>query len=375
MKRILIASALILAALTSCQSSKVNITGRFVGTEADMVYLEQATALEHILLDSVRMDEEGHFNLKLDKVASTPTLYNIIVDNERIPLLLMGGDNIELNAAGKASRNYTVEGSKESELLQFFNQNYIGGMMKLNSIIAKLSEELSEEEIKTISAEYSRLYLDIKKAQLHFIVENKNNIAAVYALHQRRPNDPYLFNGNSDVIYYRAVAEAVAENYPDSPYLPILRSQIARMEAQIKLLSEIKESDIPEIKIPDMFGKERALTDLKGQVILLHFWSATAGNSNALNADLKDLYANYHDKGFEIYQVAIDTSKAAWINTIQAQKLPWISVCDLKGEASPAIGAYNVTKLPANYLIDRNGQIVGKDLEGDELEKAIKRHI
>lgn len=375
MKRILIASALILAALTSCQSSKVNITGRFVGTEADMVYLEQATALEHILLDSVRMDEEGHFNLKLDKVASTPTLYNIIVDNERIPLLLMGGDNIELNAAGKASRNYTVEGSKESELLQFFNQNYIGGMMKLNSIIAKLSEELSEEEIKTISSEYSRLYLDIKKAQLHFIVENKNNIAAVYALHQRLPNDPYLFNGNSDVIYYRAVAEAVAENYPDSPYLPILRSQIARMEAQIKLLSEIKESDIPEIKIPDMFGKERALTDLKGQVILLHFWSATAGNSNALNADLKDLYANYHDKGFEIYQVAIDTSKAAWINTIQAQKLPWISVCDLKGEASPAIGAYNVTKLPANYLIDRNGQIVGKDLEGDELEKAIKRHI
>ena len=375
MKRILIASALILAVLTSCQSSKVNITGRFVGTEADMVYLEQATALEHILLDSVRMDEEGHFNLKLDKVASTPTLYNIIVDNERIPLLLMGGDNIELNAAGKASRNYTVEGSKESELLQFFNQNYIGGMMKLNSIIAKLSEELSEEEIKTISSEYSRLYLDIKKAQLHFIVENKNNIAAVYALHQRLPNDPYLFNGNSDVIYYRAVAEAVAENYPDSPYLPILRSQIARMEAQIKLLSEIKESDIPEIKIPDMFGKERALTDLKGQVILLHFWSATAGNSNALNADLKDLYANYHDKGFEIYQVAIDTSKAAWINTIQAQKLPWISVCDLKGEASPAIGAYNVTKLPANYLIDRNGQIVGKDLEGDELEKAIKRHI
>ena len=210
---------------------------------------------------------------------------------------------------------------------------------------------------------------------MHFIVENKNNIAAVYALHQRLPNDPYLFNGNSDVIYYRAVAEAVAENYPDSPYLPILRSQIARMEAQIKLLSEIKESDIPEIKIPDMFGKERALTDLKGQVILLHFWSATAGNSNALNADLKDLYANYHDKGFEIYQVAIDTSKAAWINTIQAQKLPWISVCDLKGEASPAIGAYNVTKLPANYLIDRNGQIVGKDLEGDELEKAIKRHI
>jgi peroxiredoxin len=375
MKRIFIASALLLAALTSCQSSKVNISGRFVGTQADMVYLEQTTALEHILLDSVRLDEEGHFNIKLDKVAATPSLYNVIIDQERIPLLLAGGDDIEINAAGKVSRNYTVEGSKESELLQIFNQSYIEGAMQLNSIIAKISEDLSEEQVKAISAEYSRLYLDIKKAQLHFIVENKSHIAAIYALHQRLPNDPYLFNGNSDVIYYRAVAEAVAEVYPDSPYLPILRSQIARMEAQIKLLSEIQESDIPEIKIPDMFGKDRSLTDLEGQVVLLHFWSAAAGNSNAMNADLKDLYAKYHDQGFEIYQVAVDTSKAIWINAIQEQKLPWISVCDLKGEASPTLGEYNVRKLPANYLINRNGQIVGKDLAGKDLENEIKRHI
>ena len=94
MKRIFIVSALLLAALTSCQSSKVKITGRFVGTQADMVYLEQATALEQILLDSIRLDEEGRFNLKLDKVAATPTLYNVVIDNERIPLLLAGGDNI-----------------------------------------------------------------------------------------------------------------------------------------------------------------------------------------------------------------------------------------------------------------------------------------
>lgn len=129
MKRIFIASALLLAALTSCQSSKVNISGRFVGTQADMVYLEQTTALEHILLDSVRLDEEGHFNIKLDKVAATPSLYNVIIDQERIPLLLAGGDDIEINAAGKVSRNYTVEGSKESELLQIFNQSYIEGAM------------------------------------------------------------------------------------------------------------------------------------------------------------------------------------------------------------------------------------------------------
>ena len=73
--------------------------------------------------------------------------------------------------------------------------------------------------------------------------------------------------------------------------------------------------------------------------------------------------------------MAVDTSKALWIDAVQEQKLPWISVSDLLGEASPSLGAYNISKLPANFLIDREGNIVGKDLIGDELEAEIKKII
>ncbi len=375
MKRIFVAAIAVLMTLASCQSSKVKISGRFVGSQADMVYLEQTTALEQILLDSVRLDENGRFALRLDNVERTPSLYNIIFNNERIPLLLMGGDNIEVNAAGSIARNYSVDGSLESELLREFNQNFIEGAIRLNGIISKYSDELSDEERKAITQEYSKLYLEIKKQQLHFIVENKNRIAAVYALHQRLMNDSHLYNGDSDVIYYRTVADAVAETYPESHYLPILRSQIARMDAQISLLSKVKEMDLPEINLPDMFGTKRTLSALSGKVILLSFWSAAAGNSNALNADLKDLYAKYREQGFEIFQVALDSSKATWINAVQEQKLPWISVCDLRGNNSPSIGEYNIQKLPANYLIDRSGQIIGKDLSSEQLESEVKRHI
>jgi peroxiredoxin len=127
--------------------------------------------------------------------------------------------------------------------------------------------------------------------------------------------------------------------------------------------------------MPDMYGKEQSLSSLEGKVILLHFWSAAVGNSNAMNADLKEIYAKYHDQGFEIYQVGIDTSKALWINTIQEQQLPWISVSDMKGEASTSLGEYNVQRLPSNFLIDREGNIVAKDLVGDKLEAEIKKHI
>ena len=376
MNRFFIAATVFLMALSSCQSSKVKITGRFVGTDVKTVYLEQVTNLKQELVDSVSLSEDGNFILTVEKAEASPSLYHIIYDNERIPLLLQGGDNITINAAGNALRNYTVEGSNESELLMQFNKPYVEGIIKVNDIISKYSaEELSDEERNKLAVEYTQLRQEIKRAQLRFIIEHKENIAAIYALYQRLPNDPNLFNGDSDVIYYRTVAEAVEQNYPESSYLPVLRSQIARMDAQISLLSQVKETNFPEIEMPDMYGNKIKLTSLEGKVILLHFWSAQAGNGNAANADLKEIYNKYHDLGFEIYQVGIDTSKAAWINVVQEQNLPWISVSDLHGQGSPVLGAYNVTKLPSSYLIDRTGNIVGKDLEGDALEKEIKKLI
>ena len=376
MNKLILVAAALLMALSSCQSTKVKISGRFVGAEADMVYLEQASMLDQRIIDSIKLSEDGNFMLKLDKVSSTPSLYHIVYDGNRIPLLLQGGDNVTVSSAGNALRNYTVEGSEESEILYDFNHSYVESVISLNEIMSKLTaDDLSDAERQELAVKYTKLKNDIKQKQLRFIIENKSRIAAVYALYQRLPGDANLFNGNSDVIYYRTVAEAIAESYPESLYLPLLRSQIARMDAQISLLSQVKTTNFPEITMPDMYGKEHSLSTYEGKLILLHFWSAEVGNSNSFNADLKRVYEKYHDQGLEIFQVAIDTSKALWINTVQEQELPWVTVCDLQGQASPVVGAYNVRALPSNYLISRDGNILGKDLMGDKLEQAIKKNI
>lgn len=376
MNRILLIAIAAVMAFTSCQSNKVNISGRFVGLDANMVYLEQSTPLEQSVIDSVALNEEGEFELKIADVAETPSLYYIRYNNERLPLLLSGGDNVTVSSAGNLLRNYEVNGSLESELLQKFTRQYIEGAVAMNDIISKISSsEMDDDERKKMAQEYTRIKHETQRFQLGFIIENKANIAAVYALHQRLPNETNLFNGNSDIVYYRTVAEALEQSYPTTPYLAILRSQIARMDAQINLLSQVTESDFPDIEMPDMFGKKQKLSALSGKVILLHFWSAGLGNSNALNADLKEIYGKYHEQGFEIFQVAVDTSKSAWVNAIQEQQLPWVSVSDLLGDSSPSVGIYNVQKLPTSYLIDRKGNIVGKDLLDEELETQIKKLI
>jgi peroxiredoxin len=369
---VIVALALVFA---SCNNSKVNISGRFVGSEANMVYLEQTTTLQQKLIDSVKLADDGSFALQIEDAAKTPTLYNIIFNGDRVPLLLAAGEDVTINAAGNISRNYTIEGSVESELLHSFNKEYVEGVVKLNNILSKYAADEANEQNLDLAKEYNQLRNAIKRSQLRFIIEHKGNIAAIYALYQRLPNDQHLFNGDTDVIYYRTVAEGVGQTYPESPYLSILQSQIARMDAQLNIISQVKVVNFPEISMPDMYGNKQSLSSLGGKVVLLHFWSVAMGNANAMNADLKDIYNEYKDQGFEIYQVAIDTSKALWINAVQEQKLPWISVCDLLGDASPALGAYNVTRLPANFLIDRNGNIAGKNLVGEELVAQIKKLI
>jgi peroxiredoxin len=145
------------------------------------------------------------------------------------------------------------------------------------------------------------------------------------------------------------------------------------MEAQASLLNTIEERDFPDIIADDMYGNPAKLSELEGNVILVDFWAAELGNSNALNADLKQIYNKYEDKGFRVYQVSFDTSKATWIKAVQEQKLPWVSVCDFRGQASPIMGVYNVRSLPSNYLIDRNGHIVAKNVYSDALERELKK--
>lgn len=359
------------AMLCGCTSSKVRISGKFLGLNSQTVYLEQMSVSGQTIVDSVALASDGSYEFLVGDVPSTPTLYNIVYNNERIPLLVSGGEKVTVGSLGSVLKNYTVSGSVESELLREFNSEYIAGAMALAQ---KMDEYAQAEESQKVALaqSYNAQYRDVKRKQISFIVTNKSSIAAIYALYQRLEGERYLVNADSDIIYFRTVADAVAERYPESPLLISLRNDVARMEAQASLIHSIEERNYPDIEADDMYGNKVRLSSLEGNVVLVDFWSAELGNSNALNADLKETYRKYEGRGFRVYQVSADTSKAAWIRAVQEQRLPWTSVCDFKGEGSPIFGLYNVRRLPTNYLIGRDGMIVGRDLYGTSLEKRLE---
>lgn len=121
----------------------------------------------------------------------------------------------------------------------------------------------------------------------------------------------------------------------------------------------------------DINGKSVSLSNFKGKILLLEFWGSWCGPCREGNPELVKLYADFKNKGFEIIGVAADTDKTQWLNAIQKDNLTWTNVTDFKGDKNKAALIYGVNSYPTNYLIDRNGIIIAKDLESDKLREKL----
>ena len=126
---------------------------------------------------------------------------------------------------------------------------------------------------------------------------------------------------------------------------------------------EAKDKDGNTIKLSDIV-KSNSLT-------LVDFWASWCGPCRAEMSNVKKVYADYHDKGFEVYGVSLDDDKNAWLDAVGKLELPWIQVNDVvDGDASGA-SAYGVQAIPTTILIDQTGTIIAKNLRGEELAKKV----
>lgn len=364
--------------VASCARNSARLHGQFLGSEGRDIYLERVIPGHSSIVDSVRTNKRGEFRFRIQLKDGQPTIFNLRCEGDMVPLLVSPGEEVLISSYGDVARSYRVSGSPESELVSRLHSIFTQGLSRLDSISYLFTTgSPGDEERRELSRAYYNEYYRIKREQIRFIVENSSSLAAVYALYQRLPGDEVLFNGESDFVYYQMVADSVHRKYPDSRYVIALEKEIQSRNAQIELQNRLRNdmvevSDYPEIELPNMYGQKIKLSSLAGNVILLDFWSASLPESRINNAELKELYAECADRGLAVYQVSLDTSKPLWVTAVQEQKLPWTTVCDFRGEQCLGVRMYNIRQIPSNFIIDREGNIVAKNLYGDALAKKIR---
>lgn len=379
-KSLLLVSMLAAMCISCRKSTDVTITINVTSPTKSTLYLSQLNFQKSTLIDSVKISEGE--NVKRFRLPQTlePTFYTVGIKNEGAITLLAGqSEDIVLTFDSKKMLNYTVENSEGSQKVQTLAVGFAKSKQRIDELRNEYAKTTDVTLRNSLQKEMQEVFDKQKEFSSKFIWENPMSKASVMAIYQKFDDNLFVFGTSDDLLLIKTVASAMTALYPESDYAKGMVKDVLRIEkliAQNKLNQMISESEttIPDIEVSDRNGKKIKLSSLKGKVVLLDFWHSQNANSLMENRELTNIYNQYKSKGFEIYQVSLDSDRSKWIEAIDTHKLPWINVCDSIG-SSYAAAVYNIQQIPANYLIGRNQSIIGKNLYGNELVAQLKKSL
>lgn len=138
-------------------------------------------------------------------------------------------------------------------------------------------------------------------------------------------------------------------------------------------------SSAPAFTLPDKDGNEVSLENFQGYIILLNFWASWCQPCRRKNPEYIELYSRYKEsrfreaKGFKVVSISLDEQKNRWLGAIESQNLFWEDhLSDLLGNRSPVANAYQVRNIPQSFLIDHNGNLLGKNLSKTEISRQLE---
>jgi thiol-disulfide isomerase/thioredoxin len=359
--------------ISSCnQKDSFTVTGILPENPSEYVYISKVDINTPLLIDSAKIGREGKFRMKVN--AAETDFYQLgFSDTEYITLLAEPGEKIRLSFEGSnIFEKYTVSGSEGSLLVQSLDVKLQETKRRLDSIGTAYDKALKEPDFETKGAILEQKYLDIIKQQrkfnIEFIITHISSLASIKALYQKTNEEFYVLYEQKDLQYLKIVADSLTRHYPDSKHTKALVSDLEKEMNQLYARQiEALANTLPELKLDpsltDVNGRKVTLSSLKGKYVLLAFWSSESRECITENLQLKELYKMYSKKGFEIYQVSLDRDEATWKASVKFDELPWISTRDPYNAR-----IYNVKRLPANYLYNPQGDIIGQNLHGRNLK-------
>lgn len=132
----------------------------------------------------------------------------------------------------------------------------------------------------------------------------------------------------------------------------------------------------PDFEVTLADGHKARLSDLKGKYVLLQFWGSWCGPCRAENPHLVDIYRTYHGQGFEIFSIGIEQTERAWQSAIERDGLTWrYHTMESAGFDGGVARMYHIKVIPATFLINPEGDIMGVNLPPEQIEKTLSQRL
>lgn len=340
------------------------IDGKIDGLKGGKAELQLREAGKMVPKYSTGIAEDGTFTLK-GKVTE-PDLYVLKIGDLRGGIsIFLDNSNIKVVAKSDDLPGAAVTGSQTHNDLAGFNKIAKAQSEKIRPLYMASSE--AEKANKT--AEVKKIDAQLEKLEAEQMVEKMNYVQTII----KSPVAPYVLNSLVYSIEDPAQLEKMINGF--DPALADYKYVKTLKESLVKLKLTAVGQVAPDFTQNDPDGKPVKLSDFKGQYLLVDFWASWCGPCRAENPNVVAAYNKYKGKKFTILGVSLDRDKAAWLKGIQDDKLTWTQVSDVKYWDNEVAKLYGVRSIPANFLLDKNGRIVGRNLRGDKLEEALAKLV
>jgi peroxiredoxin len=292
--------------------------------------------------------------------------YELGIGQQRIPLVVEGGEQIDIEADGQYQGYWSAKGSENMVYFSKIEELSRGMRSKMTDWQRAASDAQKRQDqprLRQIEEQFKAAQGDYQKAIRAMIPQMGTHIVAMYATNFviAPPSSP-----EQEMPLLLELSEKMILAKPQHPVVKTFRQQVLRLRGVDVGM------EAPEIALKTPQDSIQTLSGLRGKHVLIDFWASWCGPCRKENPNVVRMYAKFRERGFEILGVSLDQDRSDWLRAIEKDNLMWRHVSDLQFWNSAAAQAYGVQAIPVTFLVDPQGKIIAKGLRGAELEQKLE---
>lgn len=131
----------------------------------------------------------------------------------------------------------------------------------------------------------------------------------------------------------------------------------------------------PSFSAITLKGETLTLEDLNGKFVILEFWGTWCGPCIPEIPHLQTLWEKHGEDKLLILGISLDNSEEIVTEFIEKRDMPWPQILQSDRFNGELVELFNVVGIPRMYLLNPSGEIVARDLRGEEMVSEVNRFI